>query len=82
MNLKERIDEYKKKSAGKATEEMQTIMKSATDAVRDSLAGRKIPAKGDTFPDFSLIGSQGNPVDSTSLRGEGALVITLFRGMW
>jgi len=82
MNLKERIEQYKRKSAGKATEEMVAVMSAATGAVRDSIAGRNIPKLGAAFPDFSLIGSEGSPVQSELIRQSGPLVVTFFRGMW
>ncbi len=80
--LKDRIDEYKQQSAGKATDEMVAIMSSAKNAVRESLAGRKIPGKGDQMPAFGLVGSDGSAVDSKTLLSNGPLVISFFRGMW
>lgn len=82
MILKERIDQYKRKSAGKATEEMVAVMNAATGAVRDSIAGRKIPQLGEAFHDFSLVGADGGPVQSEPIRRSGPLVVTFFRGMW
>ena len=82
MNLKERIELYKRKSAGKASEDMVAVMSSATGAVRDSISSRKIPKQGDAFNDFSLIGSEGGPVQSAALRQSGPLIVSFFRGMW
>lgn len=82
MNLKERIEQYKRKSAGKATEEMMAVMGAATGAVRDSIASRKIPGNGAAFPDFSLVGSEGGQVESAVLKQNGPIVVTFFRGMW
>ena len=57
-------------------------MKSATDAVRDSIANRKIPGSGDEWPEFKLVGSDGSTVQSNDLLAQGPMVISFFRGMW
>ncbi len=82
MTLKEKIDEYKQQSAGKAPPEAVAIMQRCTAELQESLAGRSIPAKGDTLPSFSLPDSHGNSVSSQQMLDNGPLVVTFFRGMW
>lgn len=82
MSLREKIEQYKEKSAGKASPEMIAVMSAATAGVQDSVATRKIPTVGEKFPNFVLPDSHGNPVDSSVLLQSGPLVVTFFRGMW
>lgn len=82
MTLKERIDQYKQESAGKASPEMVQIMQRSKDELQGTVADRNIPRVGDTLPSFSLLDSNENNVDSDQLFESGALVVTFFRGMW
>ncbi len=82
MTLKQKIDEYKQQSAGKAPPEAVAVMQRCTAELQASLTTRDIPAKGDALPAFSLPDSHGNVVSSTQLLEKGPLVVTFFRGMW
>ena len=82
MTLKEKIAEYKQKSAGKASPEAVAIMQRSTAALQESVASRKIPKPGDPLPVFTLHDSGGNAVSSEQLLQSGPLVMTFFRGMW
>ena len=82
MTLKEKIADYKQKSAGKATPEMVAIMSAATADVQASIPERKIPGIGDSMPEFSLADSNAVMVNSNQLIQSGPLVVTFFRGMW
>jgi cytochrome oxidase Cu insertion factor (SCO1/SenC/PrrC family) len=82
MTLKEQIDEYKQKSAGKAPPEAVAIMQRSTAELQNSIASRNIPAVGESLPSFSLPDSQGNSVSSADLLAKGPLIVTFFRGMW
>lgn len=82
MTLKAKIDEYKQKSAGKASPEAVAIMHSSTAAVQDSIAARAIPVMGQKLAAFELSDSKGNLVRSADLLQKGPLVVSFFRGMW
>lgn len=82
MTLKEKIDQYKQQSAGKASPDMVAIMQRSTADLQATIADRPIPSVGDTLPEFSLPDSSGNNVTSTDLLQSGPLVISFFRGMW
>ncbi len=82
MTLKARIDEYKQKSAGKATPEMVEIMTRCKAELQETISSRSIPQVGDAMPSFSLPDSNGNNVSSQTLLESGPLVVSFFRGMW
>ncbi len=82
MTLKDKIAEYKKQSAGKASPEMVAVMQRCTAEVQASVATREIPTVGSSLPEFTLPDSHGNNVSSAELLKSGPLVMTFFRGMW
>jgi hypothetical protein len=82
MTLKEKIDEYKQQSAGKASPEMVAIMGRSTADLQGTVPSRAIPKAGAAMPVFTLPDSQGNSVSSDQLLQSGPLVVTFFRGMW
>ena len=82
MTLKEKIDDYKKQSAGKASPEMVEIMQRSTAELQATVPERALPQVGAKLPEFSLLDSSGNKVTSAELLKSGPLVMTFFRGMW
>jgi len=80
--LKEKLQEIMAASAGKLSEEAMSVVMGATKAVSDSISGRKIPAVGDAFPQFSLPDSTGKVHSSSDLVGSKQLILTFFRGSW
>ena len=82
MSLKEKIDQYKQQSAGKASPEMVAVMQRSTADLQATIADRAIPKVGDAMPAFELPDSNGNVVSSAELLNAGPLVVTFFRGMW
>ena len=82
MTLKEKIDDYKKQSAGKASPEMVAVMQRSTADLQATVPERDLPQVGDALPEFSLLDSSGNKVTSADLLKSGPLVMTFFRGMW
>ena len=80
--LKEKLQAIMAASAGKLSEEAMSVVMSSTQAVADSIGGRKIPAVGDAFPEFTLADSTGKEVNSKDLLGSGQLILTFFRGHW
>lgn len=82
MTLKEKIDQYKQESAGKASPEMVAIMQRSTADLQATVADRPIPSAGESLPAFSLPDSRGNDVSSVELLKSGPLVVSFFRGMW
>lgn len=82
MTLKEKIAQYQRESAGKATAEMKAVMQSSTAELQASVANRGIPEVGDSLLPFKLPDSNGNTVSSAELLVAGPLIVTFFRGMW
>jgi len=82
VTLKDKIDQYKQQSAGKASPEMVAIMQRSTADLQSSVADRVIPSVGATLPEFSLADSSGETVASEQLLEAGPLVMTFFRGSW
>lgn len=82
MTLKEKIDEYKQQSAGKAPPAAVAVMQRSTAELQASVAARRIPEVGGELPRFELADSSGGTVSSTDLLSSGPIVVTFFRGMW
>ena len=80
--LKEKLDKMKAASAGKLSDEAKSVVGGATQAVADSVDGRKIPAVGDAFPEFSLPDSTGAIHHSKDIVDSKQLILTFFRGSW
>ena len=64
------------------SDEAKSVVMGATQAVADSIGGRKIPAVGDALPEFSLADSTGKTHDSKQLVDSKQLILTFFRGSW
>ncbi len=82
MTLKEKIDQYKQQSAGKASPEMVAIMQRSTADLQATVPNRNFPKVGSKLPEFTLLDSQGKESSSTAMLESGPLVVTFFRGMW
>ena len=80
--LKDKLEELIKASMAKLNDDAMKIAKSSTQAVADSIAGRKIPQSGDAFPEFTLTDSKGAEHKSKELVANGQLILTFFRGGW
>lgn len=80
--LKEKLQEIMAASAGKLSEEAMSVVMGATQAVADSIEGRKIPEVGDAFPEFALPDSTGKVHNSRDLVDAKQLILTFFRGSW
>ena len=80
--LKEKLQKIMAASAGKLSEEAKSVVMSATQAVADSISGRKIPAEEDAFPEFALPDSTGKIHNSKDLVDNKQLILTFFRGSW
>lgn len=80
--LKEKLQELIEKSAGKVPDAAKSVMSAATQAVADSIAGRKIPKIGDELSAFELPNSKGEVQNSSDLVKDGHVILTFFRGGW
>ena len=80
--LKEKLQKIMAASAGKLSAEAMSVVMGATQAVSDSITGRKIPAIGAAFPEFTLADSTGKTHNSRDLVDNKQLILTFFRGSW
>ena len=82
MSLQENIAEYLVGFRQKAPENVQELMKVATQNVADSGIVDKAPKKSDVLPAFSLPNQNGKTVNLADLLVKGPVVVTFYRGGW
>lgn len=80
--LKEKLQEIMAASVAKLSPDAKSVVMASTQAVADSIGGRKIPAVGDAFPEFTLADSAGKSHNSKDLLDGKQLILTFFRGSW
>lgn len=80
--LKETLNAMKAASAKQTpTEAMTTMLQSRENLTNSDILARVIKV-GEKIPDFSLTDARGNRVALAELRQKGAVVISLYRGVW
>lgn len=82
MSLQENIAEYKAGFRQKVPEDIQGVMKAATDALAATDIVDKAPQKSDLLPAFSLPNQKGETVNLEDLLAKGPVVVTFYRGGW
>ena len=82
MNLKKKLDAYKKSFISKVPESAQEIMRNANEALLASDIMAQVVEVGDKAPPFSLEDTGGRRVSLDTLLTQGPLVLTFYRGTW
>jgi hypothetical protein len=82
MNLKEKIDAYKKASKAKVPQKAQDIMQHATQALQNSPQMLNTIKVGDLAPDFTLQNTSNTDVSLGKLLDRGPVVLSFYRGRW
>ncbi len=82
MSLAEKLDAIREAGAKRIPEDKRAIMGRATADLRESGILEGVPKTGDRLPDFSLKNTQGVEIHSANLLSQGAVVLTVFRGVW
>ena len=82
MSLAEKLDALRDASATRIPGDKRAIMGRATVDLRESGILDGVPKVGDRLPDFSLKNAQGVEIHSSDLLSQGAVVLTVFRGVW
>lgn len=82
MSLEDKLAEIRAAGAKRIPEDMRKVMGAATQAQRESGILDQTIKVGDKLPDFELEDASGNVVRSQELLGQGAVVLTVFRGHW
>ncbi|MDD9901995.1 MAG: hypothetical protein OXT06_00340 [Rhodospirillaceae bacterium] len=82
MSLAEQLDAIRAAGSSRIPQDKRAIMGQATADLRESGILDGVPKVGDTLPDFSLQNAQGVEIHSSDLLSQGAVVLTVFRGVW
>ncbi len=80
--LKDKLTELKVAAAAKIPPAVMQVMQQSRSTLKESDILSKTIKPGDRIPDFSLTDGQGVQVDMATLRAQGPLVISLYRGIW
>ena len=80
--LKDKLAEMKVAAAAKIPPETMRIMQQSRTALGESGILARTIQKGEQIPDFILADGQGVQTDLKTLRAQGPVVISLYRGIW
>lgn len=82
MGLKQRLAEMKAKSMARIPDEAKEVMARARQQLEASGLVNQAKKAGDIAPDFTLIDTSGQTHNLRQMLGQGAVVMTFFRGGW
>ncbi len=82
MKLQEKLDAYKKGFLKKVPEDALSIMKQATENLRNSDIMDQTIKIGHKAPDFELKNMDGKDVLLKELLKKGPVVLGFYRGKW
>ncbi len=82
MKLQEKLDAYKKGFLKKVPEDALSIMKQATENLRNSDIMDQTIKIGQKAPDFELKNMDGKDVLLKELLKKGPVVLGFYRGKW
>ena len=82
MSLQAKLDAIKKGAMERIPADALNTMGAATDALRNSGILDGVIKVGQPLPPFELANQRGEVVRSADLLGQGAVVLTVFRGHW
>ncbi len=82
MKLQDKLDAYKKGFLKKVPEDALSIMKQATEDLRNSGIMDQTVKVGQKAPDFELKNVDGKNVVLSELLKKGPVVLGFYRGKW
>ena len=82
MSLQNKLDQLRQQSESGKPPEALAIMHRATDDLLSSGIMEGVLKVGSRSPEFTLSGTNKEPVDSTAMLGKGPLVVSFYRGAW
>ena len=82
MTLAEKLDRIRAAGAKRIPEDKRAIMGAANKELFESDIMDGVIKVGDPVPTFSLPNGRGEIVESVNLLKKGAVVLSVFRGLW
>jgi hypothetical protein len=82
MSLEEELAGMRAASAKRVPEDKRDVMQGATQDLRDAGFINGAIKTGDRLPDFTLKNAYGVDVHSSDVLSQGAVVLSVFRGVW
>lgn len=82
MSLKADIDNLIEKSSERIPLDIQKLMASDTERLKQSGIEDNSLKAGDKAPSFTLPNAKGEQVSSTDLLAKGPVVLSFYRGGW
>ncbi len=82
MSLGEKLDAIREGAKARIPAEALAVMHGVTvDLIASGAASRALE-EGEPAPEFALLDSQGQQIQSRSLLKRGPMVATFYRGLW
>ena len=82
MSLEESLAKIRTASADRIPAEAREVIGRTNEILRNSGLLDNAIKVGDKLPAFSLQNAHGQTVESSALLAQGAVVLTVFRGVW
>jgi peroxiredoxin len=82
MGLEQDLAAFRAEFARKAPAERAALYEAKIDELRANFALEKAIGLGDSAPDFTLPGAQGDPVSLSAVLRSGPAIVTFYRGGW
>lgn len=80
--LTEEISRLQETMTADLIKHVQQVLHEENQRLLNSTVGQKSPRVGDRFPPFVLPNAYGQLVNSRDLIGQGALIVSFFKGQW
>lgn len=82
MSLEDKLAATRAASAKRLPPDVQAIMHSATERLRESGISDRVIKPGAKAPDFTLQDQSGDIIGLSELLTSGPVVMSIFRGFW
>lgn len=82
MSLEESLAKIRAASAERMPAEVREVIGRTNEELRGSGLLDGAIKVGDTLPPFALQNANGTTVESSAVLAQGAMVLTVFRGLW
>lgn len=80
--LRDKLDEMREASAAKVPSEVKVKMLRSREILSNSEILQRVIKVGDLCPAFSLADENGKQIQLQTLRQQGPVLISLYRGVW